>query len=44
MTIDLPEVSGKAVELVTMRKGEMTSMEAKGNRMVCEFVVPSRGL
>ena len=45
MTIDLPEeVSGKAVELVTMRKGEMTSMEAKGNRMVCEFVVPSRGI
>ena len=45
MTIDLPEeVSGKAIELVTMRKGEMTSMEAKGNRMVCEFVVPSRGI
>ena len=45
MTIDLPEeVSGKAIELVTMRKGEMTSMEAKGNRMVCEFIVPSRGI
>ncbi|RSK39164.1 translational GTPase TypA [Mangrovimonas spongiae] len=45
MTIDLPEdVSGKAVEMVTMRKGELLSMEAKGDRMVCEFVVPSRGI
>ncbi|OMP30223.1 MULTISPECIES: translational GTPase TypA [Mangrovimonas] len=45
MTIDLPEnVSGKAVELVTMRKGEMLSMEAKGDRMVIEFMVPSRGI
>ncbi|OIQ30760.1 MAG: GTP-binding protein TypA [Bacteroidetes bacterium MedPE-SWsnd-G2] len=45
MTIDLPEtVSGKAIELVTMRKGEMTSMEAKGERMVCKFIVPSRGI
>ena len=45
MTIDLPEhVSGKAIEMVTMRKGEMLSMEAKGERMVCEFLVPSRGI
>ena len=45
MTIDLPEnVSGKAIEMVTMRKGEMLSMEAKGDRMVCEFLVPSRGI
>ena len=45
MTIDLPEnVSGKAIEMVTMRKGEMISMEAKGNRMVCQFIVPSRGI
>jgi len=45
MTIDLPEeVSGKAIELVTMRKGEMTSMEAKGDRMVCKFLIPSRGI
>ena len=28
----------------TMRKGEMISMEAKGDRMVCEFIVPSRGI
>jgi GTP-binding protein len=45
MTIDLPEtVSGKAIEMVTMRKGEMLSMEAKGDRMVCQFLVPSRGI
>lgn len=45
MTIDLPEeVSGKAIEMVTIRKGEMLSMEAKGNRMVCKFIVPSRGI
>ncbi len=45
MTIDLPEeVSGKAIEMVSIRKGEMTSMEAKGERMVCEFLIPSRGI
>ncbi len=45
MTIDLPEhVSGKAIEMVSLRKGEMTSMEAKGDRMVCKFIVPSRGI
>ncbi|MFT4831515.1 MAG: GTP-binding protein [Psychroserpens sp.] len=45
LTIDLPEeVSGRAVEMVSIRKGEMTSMEAKGNRMICEFLIPSRGI
>ena len=45
LTIDLPEeVSGKAVEMVSIRKGEMTSMEAKGSRMLCEFIIPSRGI
>jgi len=45
LTIDLPEaVSGKAVEMVTLRKGEMTSMMPKGERMVCEFKIPSRGI
>ena len=45
LTIDLPEeVSGKAIEMVSIRKGEMTSMEAKGNRMLCEFMIPSRGI
>ena len=45
LTIDLPEhVSGRAIDMVTIRKGEMTSMEAKGERMVCKFIVPSRGI
>ena len=45
LTIDLPEaVSGKAVDMVTLRKGIMTNMEAKGDRMLCEFLIPSRGI
>ena len=45
LTIDLPEnVSGKAIEMVTLRKGEMLSMTPKGERMVCEFVIPPRGI
>ena len=45
MTIDLPEdVSGTAINMVTIRKGEMTSMEGKGDRMVCKFIIPSRGI
>lgn len=45
MTIDLPEtVSGTAINMVTIRKGEMLSMEGKGERMVCKFVIPSRGI
>ena len=45
LTIDLPEnVSGKAIEMVTLRRGEMLSMSPKGERMVCEFLVPSRGI
>lgn len=45
LTIDLPEnVSGKAVEFVTIRKGEMLSMEPKGERMIIKFLIPSRGI
>jgi GTP-binding protein len=45
LTIDLPDnVSGRAVEMVTMRKGEMLSMVPKGERMVLEFKIPSRGI
>jgi GTP-binding protein len=45
LTIDLPEdISGKAIEMVTLRKGEMISLENKGNRMLCEFIIPSRGI
>ncbi|SEP84853.1 GTP-binding protein [Flavobacterium urocaniciphilum] len=45
LTIDLPEsLSGRAVEFVTLRKGEMLSMETKGDRMVIVFNIPSRGI
>ena len=45
LTIDLPEVnSGTAVEAVTKRKGEMKNMEPKGDRMIIEFEIPSRGI
>ncbi|MEP2937004.1 MAG: translational GTPase TypA [Gilvibacter sp.] len=45
LTIDLPEtVSGRAVDMVTIRKGDIVSMEAKGDRMVCQFLIPSRGI
>jgi GTP-binding protein len=45
LTIDLPEnLSGRAVEFVTIRKGEMLSMEPKGDRMIIKFHIPSRGI
>ena len=45
LIIDLPEhVSGKAIEMVAVRKGEMISMDAKGSRMICKFIIPSRGI
>ncbi len=45
LTIDLPEnVAGKAIEAVSMRRGEMTNMEPKGDRMILKFMVPARGI
>lgn len=45
LTIDLPEeFSGTAVEAVTKRKGEMVNMEPKGERMIIQFQIPSRGI
>lgn len=45
LTIDLPEeFSGTAVEAVTKRKGEMTNMVPKGERMTITFQIPSRGI
>ncbi len=45
LTIDLPEAnSGTAVEAVTKRKGEMKNMTPKGDRMIIEFEIPSRGI
>lgn len=45
LTVDLPEsVSGKVIEAVTKRKGEMVSMLPKGDHVSLEFVIPSRGI
>jgi GTP-binding protein len=45
LTIDLPaEVSGKAIELVTQRKGEMIIIEPKGDLIHLEFDIPARGI
>lgn len=45
LSIDLPdEVSGKAIEAITLRKGNMTQMVPKGDHMHLEFEVPSRGI
>ncbi len=45
LTVDVPEeVSGKVIEFVSQRKGEMVSMEPKGDVQRIEFNIPSRGL
>ena len=45
LSINLPEeCSGKVIELVAARKGEMVSMEAKNDRIQLEFTIPSRGI
>lgn len=45
LVVDVPaEFSGKVIELVTMRKGEMLMMETKGEMQHLEFDIPSRGL
>ncbi len=45
LTIDVPEEgSGKCIELVTRRKGVMTTMEPKNDRFLLRFAIPSRGI
>ncbi|ODT54939.1 MAG: GTP-binding protein TypA [Paludibacter sp. SCN 50-10] len=45
LSINLPEESsGKIIEMVAMRKGEMISMEIKNDRVQLEFMIPSRGI
>ncbi len=45
LTIDIPEaISGTAIDMVTRRKGVMSSMEPKGDRMILKFEIPSRGI
>ncbi|MFZ9214916.1 MAG: translational GTPase TypA, partial [Sediminibacterium sp.] len=45
LVVDVPsEYSGKAIDLVTQKKGEMLVMESKGDMQHLEFDIPSRGL
>jgi GTP-binding protein len=45
LVVDVPaEYSGKVIDLVTQRKGEMLIMESKGDVQHLEFEIPSRGL
>jgi GTP-binding protein len=45
LTINVPdEFSGKIIEMVAVRKGEMLNMERKGDRVNLEFMIPSRGI
>jgi GTP-binding protein len=45
LTIDVPEeYSGKAIEQVTLRKGELQIMEPKGDLIHLEFEIPSKAL
>ncbi len=45
LTINVPEeFASKMIDMVTRRKGEMTSMESQGDRVNIEFDVPSRGI
>ncbi len=45
LVVDVPsEFSGRVIDLVTQRKGEMLIMENKGEMQHLEFEIPSRGL
>jgi GTP-binding protein len=43
--LDLPEeYSGKAIEMISSRRGQMLMMERRGDRIHLEFEIPSRGI
>ena len=45
LTINVPEeYASKMIDMVTRRKGEMTSMQSMGDRVDIEFDIPSRGI
>ncbi|MDD5697117.1 MAG: translational GTPase TypA [Victivallaceae bacterium] len=45
LSVDVPnDCAGRIIELVGQRKGEMTNMEARGERQLIEFEIPTRGL
>ncbi len=45
LSVDVPEeYAGRIIELAGQRQGEMVNMEARGNRQLIEFRIPTRGL
>ena len=45
LVVDVPDsFSGKVIDMVTRRKGELLVMETKGDMQHLEFEIPSRGL
>ena len=45
LTVNVPEeFSSKIIDMITRRKGEMTSMESQGDRVNIAFDIPSRGI
>jgi len=45
LTVNVAEAfSGKVIDLVTMRKGELLNIETKSDRINLEFHIPARGL
>ena len=45
LTVHVPDqFSGKVIEMVSQRKGEMSHMESNNERTILEFEIPSRGL
>ena len=45
VVVDAPdETSGKVVEILGRRRGDLLKMDRRGDRMHMEFVVPSRGM
>jgi len=45
LSVNLPEeYASKIIDIVTRRRGELTSMETKRDRVYLEFTIPSRGI
>lgn len=45
LTVHVPEASsGRVIELVSQRRGEVVTIETKGDRVHLEFSIPSRGI
>ena len=45
LSVDVPsESAGKIIEMVGLRHGELIQMEARGERQLLEFFIPTRGL